>query len=311
MRHDQARTHTFSGTDVWDLVRIRAHCSADQVAFVWHPHYGGSPREWTYRELAAVAAGLAAGLQRRGIGQGDRVLIHLENCPEFVISWYACAAIGAVAVTTNTRSVADEMGYFCADSQPAFAITQPRFAEMIAACAPRLRLAVLDSRGDESFASLAADPGEFTPRPPDPIAPMSVQYTSGTTSRPKGVLWTHANALWGARVNALHEDLHPDDRHLTYLPLFTRTRSATRCSPACGSARGSFWYRNGRPAGSGMSPCNTAAPGSPSWACRTAPWRRAQPGRYRPATATGYSAPACATPPSTRRTVSRRSAGGA
>jgi crotonobetaine/carnitine-CoA ligase len=52
------------------------------------------------------------------------------------------------------------------------------------------------------------------------MAPMSVQYTSGTTSRPKGVLWTHANALWAARVNAGHEDLHPSDCHLIYLPLF-------------------------------------------------------------------------------------------
>jgi carnitine-CoA ligase len=220
MRHVQARTHTFSGTDVWDVVQLRAQHSAGQIAFVWHPYYGGSPREWTYRELARDAAGLAAGLQRRGIAPGDRVLIHLENCPEFVIAWYACAALGAVAVTTNTRSVADEMRYFCADSQPAFAITQPRFAELIAACAPWLRLAVLDSRGDDSFASLAGDPDEFTPRPPDPMAPMSVQYTSGTTSRPKGVLWTHANALWAARVNAVHEDLHPSDCHLTYLPLF-------------------------------------------------------------------------------------------
>jgi carnitine-CoA ligase len=229
MRHDQARTHTFSGTDVWDLVRTRAQRSADQIAFVWHPYHGGLPRQWTYRDLAKAAAGLAAGLQRRGIGPGDRVLIHLGNCPEFVISWYACAAIGAVAVTTNTRSVADEMRYFCADSQAAFAITQPRFAELVGSCAPRLNLAVLDhdpgeegpaSRDPDSFTSLAGDPGEFTPRPPDPMAAMSVQYTSGTTSRPKGVVWTHANALWAARVNALHEDLHPSDCHLTYLPLF-------------------------------------------------------------------------------------------
>ena len=147
-----SRTHPFSGTDVWDLVRMRAQRSADQIAFVWHP-YDGSPREWTYRELARDAAGLAAGLQRRGIGPGDRVLIHLENCPEFVIAWYACAAIGAVAVTTNTRSVADEMRYFCEDSQPACAITQPRFAEMIATCAPQLKWqAVLDH-----------DPGEEGP----------------------------------------------------------------------------------------------------------------------------------------------------
>ena len=232
MRDDQllvSRTHAFSGTDVWDLVRMRAQRSADRIAFVWHP-YHGSPREWTFGELASAAAGLAAGLQRRGTGPGDKVLLHLENCPEFVIAWYACAAVGAVAVTTNTRSTADEMRYFCEDSQPTCAITQPRFAEMIATCAPRLKWqAVLDhdpgeegpaSPGDGSFTALARDPGEFMPRPADPMAPMSVQYTSGTTSRPKGVLWTHANALWAARVNAVHEDLHPSDCHLIYLPLF-------------------------------------------------------------------------------------------
>ncbi|MDU1666960.1 MAG: AMP-binding protein, partial [Bradyrhizobium sp.] len=54
----------------------------------------------------------------------------------------------------------------------------------------------------------------------DPFAPCSVQYTSGTTSRPKAVLWTHANALWGAKVNAVHQDLHQHDVHQTYLPLF-------------------------------------------------------------------------------------------
>ena len=125
-------------------------------------HRGNGPTANWLRD----AAGLAAGLQRRGIGPGDRVLIHLENCPEFVIAWYACAAIGAVAVTTNTRSAADEMRYFIEDSQPACAITQPRFAEMIAACAPQLKWqAVLDgnpdeegttSHDDDSFTSLAA-----------------------------------------------------------------------------------------------------------------------------------------------------------
>ncbi len=225
----QPRTHAFSGTDVWALVQLRAQRSADRIAFVWHP-YEGPPREWTYRELARDAAALAAGLQRRGIGPGDKVLIHLDNCPEFVIAWYACAAVGATAITTNTRSVADEMRYYCEDSQPACAITEPRFAEMIAACAPQIKWqAVLDHNagadcttagGGDSLAALAGDPGDFTPRPPDPMAPMSVQYTSGTTSRPKGVLWTHANALWAARVNAVHEDLHPSDCHLTYLPLF-------------------------------------------------------------------------------------------
>ena len=47
-----------------------------------------------------------------------------------------------------------------------------------------------------------------------------MQYTSGTTSRPKAVLWTHANALWGARINAVHEDLQASDVHLVHMPLF-------------------------------------------------------------------------------------------
>jgi crotonobetaine/carnitine-CoA ligase len=47
-----------------------------------------------------------------------------------------------------------------------------------------------------------------------------VQYTSGTTSRPKAVLWTHANALWGGKINAGHQGLRADDTHLLYLPLF-------------------------------------------------------------------------------------------
>ena len=65
-----------------------------------------------------------------------------------------------------------------------------------------------------------ADSADRPRRATDPFAPCSVQYTSGTTSRPKAVLWTHANALWGAKINAAHEDLHQGDVHQTYLPLF-------------------------------------------------------------------------------------------
>jgi crotonobetaine/carnitine-CoA ligase len=72
---------------------------------------------------------------------------------------------------------------------------------------------------------LFADSADRPRRAADPFAPCSVQYTSGTTSRPKAVLWTHANALWGAKINAAHEDLHADDVHQTYLPLFPHQRA--------------------------------------------------------------------------------------
>ena len=70
------------------------------------------------------------------------------------------------------------------------------------------------------FADLLAAGHAAPPRAADPMADLGIQYTSGTTSRPKAVLWTHANALWGAQMNALHMRLREDDITLTFLPLF-------------------------------------------------------------------------------------------
>jgi crotonobetaine/carnitine-CoA ligase len=68
--------------------------------------------------------------------------------------------------------------------------------------------------------TLRAAPIEAKARTPQPLRPHSVQYTSGTTARPKGVVWTHANALWGASVTAAHLRLRPEDATPVYLPLF-------------------------------------------------------------------------------------------
>jgi carnitine-CoA ligase len=232
MRADQLRsiiTHAFAGMDVWGLLTARAEITGDRPFLVWHP-FAGEPTAWTYRELARDASAVAVGLLRRGVRSGDRVLIHLGNSPEFVIAWFACAAVGAVAVTTNTRSTVEELAYFAEDSAAVGVITQPDLAELVASGTPAVRWqVVIDgeplhglSRGGpgERFRDLFADPDDLPVRRSDALAPMSVQYTSGTTSRPKGVVWSHANALWAARVNASHEDLRADDCHFTYLPLF-------------------------------------------------------------------------------------------
>lgn len=219
--------HPFVGMNVWQLLMTRAETGGDRPFLTWQP-FDAPCRSWSYRELARDAAAVAAGLAGRGVRTGDRVLIHLENSPEFLITWFACAALGAVAVTTNTRSAPDELAYYARHCGAVAAITQPKFAELVAKCAPGLRFVactdhdsgVPGDSGEDPFHGLAANPDDLVPPPVDPLAPMSVQYTSGTTSRPKGVLWTQANALWGARTNAVHENLGPDDCHLTYLPLF-------------------------------------------------------------------------------------------
>ena len=220
----------FDGLDVPWLLRMRADVRRDHPFLIWAP-FDAPARKWTYGEFHERVGALAAGLAKRGIKPGDYVLIHLDNCIEAVMSWFACVELGAIAVTTNTRSATAEMAYFAGHCGAVAAITQPAYAELVAANCKGLRwMAVIShdagaapattpQRGD-SFAALFADSAERPRRAVDPAAPCSVQYTSGTTSRPKAVLWTHANALWGAKTNAAHEDLHQGDVHQTYLPLF-------------------------------------------------------------------------------------------
>ena len=221
--------HPFLRLDVPTLLAHRARTRRDHPFIVWEPS-DGDGETWTYSRFHAEAGRAAAGLLRRGVAPGDKLLIHLDNCPEALLAWYASTWIGAVAVTTNARAADDELAYYADHCGAVAAITQPRFAARVAAQCRSLKwLLVTDSDNGtppaqpvepaQRFATLLA--ADTAPRrAPDPLAPCSVQYTSGTTSRPKAVLWSHANALWGARINAAHEDLQASDVHLVHLPLF-------------------------------------------------------------------------------------------
>jgi crotonobetaine/carnitine-CoA ligase len=227
----QRHVQPFAGQDIRSLIAMRAATRPDHPYLVWRP-FDRPARTWTYAQFADTVARFAAGLHARGVRAADRVLVHLDNCPEAVIAWFGCAFAGVVPVTTNARSSADELAYYCENSGAVAGITQPRFADLVARACPGLRwLAVTETDNGEdagsnrpqhaqSFERIDGDPTRLPARAHDPLAPFSVQYTSGTTSRPKGVLWTHANALWGARINATHEDLRADDVHLVTLPLF-------------------------------------------------------------------------------------------
>lgn len=236
---DQARAWSMTGLDVPWLLDQWAERAPDKDFLVWAPFDGGSAavRCWTYAELRRDARRLAAGLASRGVRPGDFVVLHLDNSPEFVLAWYACAVLGAVAVSTNTRSVARDLTYFADHTSAVAAITQPRYAALIHAACPNLEfLAVTaDTAGPPAghppppagaqphivaFQSLFGDVDGVAPNPAEPLRNLGVQFTSGTTSRPKAVLWTHANALWAGRVSAAHMRLRRDDVSLVFLPLF-------------------------------------------------------------------------------------------
>jgi crotonobetaine/carnitine-CoA ligase len=220
-----------AGCDVPWMLRTAAERWPDSTFLVWEP-FTGSPASWTYTEFRSQVLAVAASLHQRGVTPGDRVLIHLDNSPEFLLSWFACAQLGAIAVSTNTHSVARDLEYFGEKVTPVAAITSPRFATLIRTSVPTATtFAVTANDAGEPadvpagfehvpFAELLASDGTPPARATDPAADLGIQFTSGTTSRPKAVLWTHANAVWGAQVNVSHMRLGHDDVTLAFLPLF-------------------------------------------------------------------------------------------
>jgi crotonobetaine/carnitine-CoA ligase len=232
MDADVVSTFQMTGQDVpWLLARL-AERRPDHPVLVWEPR-NGEVQSWTYAKFWEEVRCLAAGLQRNGIQKGDKVIIHSDNSPEMVLAWYACATVGAAGVTTNTRSVAAELTYFIDHTKAVAAITQPQFAAVVAASGPELKwIAVTaDNSGEAataeqavpgllSFDDLFTDIEEFIPRPAEPMLPVGIMFTSGTTSRPKAVVHTHANTLWGTRVGPDNIGADPGSVYLIFLPFF-------------------------------------------------------------------------------------------
>jgi len=153
----------------------------------------------SFAQHAAKVSALARFLLSRGVAKGDRVAIGMRNYPEWSIAFWACQAIGAIAVALNAWWTGPELAYALADSTPAALLIDGERLERIGNSADGLKALVVARRGGagpgglDFAAALAMDPG---PLPEAAIAPSdlaTILYTSGTTGFPKGAMATHRN----------------------------------------------------------------------------------------------------------------------
>lgn len=184
--------------------------------------------EYSYGEFLERVEKFSGALYERGIRKGDKVTLHLPNSAEFVVCWFALAKLGAIMVPTNILSAGAEMEYLIGHSESVMLITEAEYIEKFKAIQgnlPKLRQIVL-ARMDEpgEFESVNKMMSEFSGKVPEadiqPEDVAAILYTSGTTSKPKGCLITHANYIYTGQAVAGHIGFTEQDRALVVLPMF-------------------------------------------------------------------------------------------
>lgn len=195
----------------------------------------------TFRELAGKVDDTRAALAAAGVRRGDHVGLCLGNSTDWVVIFLALGSLGAVTVPINTRFVAAEMAYALRQSRVSTFITCDRFLKidfigMLREICPSIdgglphdalpdlqRILVLG----KDVPAAATSWTDLCAKKAEPIAPcdepddiLLIQYTSGTTSFPKGVLLRHRNMLPNGYLSGMRMGLRPGDRFHSARPFF-------------------------------------------------------------------------------------------
>jgi fatty-acyl-CoA synthase len=198
----------------------------DRPAIVWND------RSWTYAAFARLVARFAGFLVGQGVASGDVVSVMASNRPEMLAAHYAVPMLGAVLNTINTRLDREAVSYILAHSQSRLVIADGACVDTALAAAalagvPAWRLAgaadafpaqtalaldLLTDDGTEGRLDLSAITDEWQP--------LCVNYTSGTTGQPKGVVYHHRGAYLNALGNVLALGLTFRSVYLWTLPMF-------------------------------------------------------------------------------------------
>ncbi|MGH8688218.1 MAG: AMP-binding protein [Burkholderiales bacterium] len=184
-------------------------------------------RRLTWGELREAARRIARAMHGMGIRKGDHVAILMGNDEHWLALFYGAALLGAVTVPVNTRFKAAELEYCLrqADCKALFlapTFLKQDFAAMLREVRPRLpklkHAVVLSEASWREFA--ARDRGQALPRGPKGADLLLIQFTSGTTAFPKGVMLTHDNMLRNAHAAAERIGVRLEDRYYNCRPFF-------------------------------------------------------------------------------------------
>ena len=187
----------------------------------------GSRHRCTYRDLHRRARQLSTALQRAGIAKGDRVASLMWNEHEHLEAYFGVPAAGAVLHTLNLRLHPEELAYIVNHAQDRFLIVDDVLFDVLAQIRPHVhleRVFVVDHggrklpQGSDSYEAFLAEAGDAPNYPDlaeDDAAVMC--YTSGTTGKPKGVLYSHRAIALHSLAMALPDQLH-FSRYDTVLP---------------------------------------------------------------------------------------------
>jgi fatty-acyl-CoA synthase len=198
------------------FLRRSAYVYPDKVAVVH------GERCVTYREFGERVNRLASALAAAGIEPGDRVAFVAPNIPALLEAHYGVPAAGAVLVTINTRLGRDEVAYILEHSGARMVFADHEFVHLVeGAGLPTIRIDDTGAPGDPYEDFLATGSAKHFEHPVlDEEQTISINYTSGTTGRPKGVMYTHRGAYLNALMEALESHLRPESVLLWVVPMF-------------------------------------------------------------------------------------------
>ncbi len=189
----------------------------DRIGIVDEP---GQPAEsWgslTYREVAERARAMAAGLDDLGIGIGERVAIVSHNSARLITALFGVSGSGRILVPINFRLVGEEVRYIVEHSGARLLLVDPELDDAMGDVKCEHRH-VIGHEADEALLRFGVEP---QPWEADEDATATINYTSGTTARPKGVQLTHRNIWLNATTFGWHLGVSDRDVYLHTLPQF-------------------------------------------------------------------------------------------